>query len=59
VNIEAHLGEKLTLLRHYDSEMRDWPHPRSYEAIDHRARYWGSVAGFAAAEPFTERSRWT
>lgn len=58
VNVEAHLGEKLHLLARYRSELRPWPHPRSVEAIQDRARYWGSISGYPAAEPFTTRDRW-
>lgn len=59
VDIDAHLGEKVNLLARYETEMRPWPHPRSPEALRDRARYWGSVSGFRAAEAFViARERW-
>ena len=36
----------------YTGEMRPYPHPRSYEAIEAYARRHGVVAGVDAAEPF-------
>lgn len=36
----------------YSSEMRDFPHPRSYEALHHHEAFWGTMAGITAAEPF-------
>lgn len=59
VDIDAYLGEKVELLSRYTTEMRPWPHPRSEAGIVERARYWGSVSGFRAAEPFViGRERW-
>jgi LmbE family N-acetylglucosaminyl deacetylase len=59
VDIEAHLGEKLDYLARYETEMRPWPHPRSQEALIARARYWGQVSGFRAAEAIVvARERW-
>lgn len=50
--IDAHLDAKLAALRHYDHEMRAWPHARSYEAVVHLARWRGASVGVAAAEAF-------
>ena len=36
----------------YESELRDYPHPRSIRALVERAAYWGSQIGLRAAEPF-------
>jgi LmbE family N-acetylglucosaminyl deacetylase len=59
VDIDAHLAEKVHLVGRYETEMRPWPHPRSEQALIDRARYWGSVAGFRAAEAFmVGRERW-
>jgi N-acetylglucosamine malate deacetylase 1 len=52
VDISATLGPKLKALKSYDAEMRAWPHPRSYEGVDHLARWRGSTVGVAAAEAF-------
>jgi LmbE family N-acetylglucosaminyl deacetylase len=59
VDIGDHLDRKIGLLGRYESEMRDWPHPRSGVALADRAGYWGQVSGFRAAEPFViARARW-
>lgn len=52
VNVERTLQRKLDAMACYDTELRDYPHPRSIRALEERARYWGSVVGDAAAEPF-------
>lgn len=52
VDISAHLARKLDAFSLYTSEMRPWPHPRSREALEARARAWGSVIGVEAAEAF-------
>ncbi len=52
VGISATLQQKLAAMAVYGSETRDFPHPRSGEALSVRARSWGSQAGMVAAEPF-------
>ncbi len=52
VDISGTLQIKLKALSVYESEMRDFPHPRSQEAIRASAERWGSVVGFEAAEAF-------
>jgi LmbE family N-acetylglucosaminyl deacetylase len=52
VDISATLGAKLDALRSYGAEMRPWPHPRSFEAVEHLARWRGAVVGAQAAEAF-------
>lgn len=52
VDVSAHIDTKLAALRCYDAEMRPFPHPRSYQAVEHLARWRGASAGFAAAEAF-------
>ena len=52
VDISATLEHKLAALKHYDEEMRPWPHPRSYEGVEHLARWRGITVGCAAAEAF-------
>jgi len=49
---EQDLSRKLTALNKYDSETRLFPHPRSPEAVEARARIRGSESGFSAAEAF-------
>lgn len=46
------LLQKLKALEIYDSEMRDWPHPRSVEAVEHLAKWRGASIGVTAAEAF-------
>ncbi|HYE59401.1 MAG TPA: PIG-L deacetylase family protein [Rhodothermales bacterium] len=52
VDITATLDKKLEALRCYQSELRDYPHPRSERAVKARAEYWGQVAGVEYAEAF-------
>lgn len=46
------LLRKLAALRCYESEMRPFPHPRSYEAVEALAAWRGATAGVGAAEAF-------
>lgn len=46
------LAQKMDALRAYESEMRDFPHPRSIDAVEHLARWRGATVGCAAAEAF-------
>ncbi|MBI4142990.1 PIG-L family deacetylase [Candidatus Uhrbacteria bacterium] len=52
VDIAQTLAVKLDALRKYDREMRPFPHPRSYEAIEALATWRGAAAGVHAAEAF-------
>jgi N-acetylglucosamine malate deacetylase 1 len=52
VDIDGTLETKMAALRVYDSEMRPWPHPRSYEGVTHLARWRGATVGCGAAEAF-------
>jgi LmbE family N-acetylglucosaminyl deacetylase len=52
VDIAEELDDKQALLECYDSEMRPFPHPRSYEAVRAQARLRGAQCGCAAAEAF-------
>ena len=59
VNIEGFLDQKIKLMGMYENEIRDFPHPRSCEAIRALAKWRGATAGFFAAEAFTVmQSRW-
>lgn len=51
-DITTTLAAKLDALRQYDREMRPFPHPRSYEAVEALARWRGATAGVHAAEAF-------
>jgi LmbE family N-acetylglucosaminyl deacetylase len=52
VDISTTLKQKLRALAHYTSETPPYPHPRSLEAIENQARFWGSGVGVDHAEPF-------
>lgn len=52
VDISDQWERKREALSVYDSEMRRWPHSRSFEAIEHLARLRGAQVGVEAAEAF-------
>lgn len=52
VDITDTLAAKLAAMSCYETELRDYPHPRSLRALRERAAYWGSRAGRTAVEPF-------
>jgi LmbE family N-acetylglucosaminyl deacetylase len=51
-DITETLPTKLQALGAYASEMRPWPHARSYEAVEALARWRGASVGLKAAEAF-------
>ena len=52
VDINTELTQKLSALKIYESEMREWPHARSIRGIEALARWRGCSAGLEAAEAF-------
>lgn len=52
VDITETLDKKIEALRAYQGELREYPHPRSPEAIQAIAHRWGSTVGVEAAEAF-------
>ena len=52
VDISSTLDRKVEAFLRYTKEVRPYPHPRSAEALRDRARYWGSLVNYRAAEPF-------
>jgi LmbE family N-acetylglucosaminyl deacetylase len=52
VDVAGTLDTKLRAMACYETELREYPHPRSERALRERAAYWGSRVGRAAAEPF-------
>jgi LmbE family N-acetylglucosaminyl deacetylase len=52
VNISDQLDTKMDALRAYDVEMRDAPHSRSFQSLNHLAHYRGHSVGMVAAEAF-------
>ena len=51
-DIKQELSFKLKAIKAYKNELREFPHPRSVEALEAIAKKWGSVAGLRAAEAF-------
>src|SRR5262249_46095068 len=52
VDVTETLSRKIEAIRVYDSEVREFPHPRSPQGLTALAQYRGSAVGFAAAEAF-------
>ena len=52
VDISEQWERKREALVAYSSEMRQWPHARSLEAVEHLARWRGAQVGVEAAEAF-------
>jgi len=52
VNIEKTFKDKLKASKKYDSEMREYPHSRSYKGIRILAQYRGLECGLKYAEAF-------
>ncbi|MDR0920003.1 MAG: PIG-L family deacetylase [Oscillospiraceae bacterium] len=52
IDITENLEIKLKALSHYESEMRDTPHPRSNEKIRALAEYRGGIIGVKYAEAY-------
>jgi LmbE family N-acetylglucosaminyl deacetylase len=51
-DITETLPKKIQAMQIYESEARDFPHPRSSQALQAIAHRWGSVVGLNAAEAF-------
>jgi LmbE family N-acetylglucosaminyl deacetylase len=52
VDISATLEIKLAAMACYESEVREYPHPRSLEALCNRAKAWGNQCCLDTAEVF-------
>jgi LmbE family N-acetylglucosaminyl deacetylase len=52
VDVSATLEWKLQAFGHYETELREWPHPRNVRALRATAEHFGTVVGCDAAEPF-------
>ena len=52
INIEEYYEIKMNALKCYDSEMREYPHPRSYEGVEILSKYRGAIVGCKYAEAF-------
>lgn len=51
-DITGTFERKLAALDAYQSELREWPHPRSRKAVEHLAHWRGATVGAHAAEAF-------
>ncbi|MHC4213523.1 MAG: PIG-L deacetylase family protein, partial [Planctomycetota bacterium] len=51
-DISETIKVKLQALEHYKSEMREYPHPRSLEAVELNAKSWGVKTGPKFSEAF-------
>ena len=51
-DISDSLALKIQALNLYTAEMRDWPHPRSIQGVEHLAHWRGACIGVDAAEAF-------
>lgn len=51
-DITSTLMLKLAALKCYEQEMRAWPHPRSYQAVEVLAKWRGATIGVEAAEAY-------
>jgi LmbE family N-acetylglucosaminyl deacetylase len=52
IDISETIEKKLDAIKEYKDEVRPYPHPRSLEALESRARVYGTEAGFHYAEAF-------
>ena len=51
-DITGTLPKKIEAMQIYESEAREFPHPRSPQALEAIAKRWGSVCGLKAVEAF-------
>jgi LmbE family N-acetylglucosaminyl deacetylase len=51
-DVTGYLAQKLEALRAYGPEMRNFPHPRSIEAVEYLAGWRGATVGCSAAEAY-------
>jgi LmbE family N-acetylglucosaminyl deacetylase len=52
IDISTTLEQKLAAMACYETEVRPYPHPRSLDALRHRAKAWGNRVCMDAAEVF-------
>lgn len=57
INIEDYCAKKMDLIKCYDYEMREFPHPRSERIINARDTFRGASVGLKSAEAFIEARR--
>jgi len=52
IDIKDELRFKLDAMMCYESECREYPHPRNEKSLKVHSNYWGLVSGYEYAEPF-------
>ena len=52
VDVTGTIERKIAAFAHYETERREYPHPRSERAIRATAEFHGTTCGFEYAEPF-------
>jgi len=52
INIKSSINKKILAFKKYEKEVMKFPHPRSEEGINNRAKYWGSTIGVQLVEAF-------
>jgi len=52
IDITTTIEAKLKAMLSYEAELREYPHPRSIDAIRQRAQVFGTEVGYHFAEPF-------
>jgi N-acetylglucosamine malate deacetylase 1 len=52
VDVSSTFEQKLAAFAHYETERREYPHPRSERALRAHAEFFGAAAGCEQAEPF-------
>lgn len=52
VDVGKTLEKKISAMKAYKSEIREYPHPRSPEALETLAKMWGVTVGMTFVEPF-------
>ena len=52
IDISKELSFKLKAMKAYKDELREFPHPRSIQALEVISKRWGTVSGYSAAEAF-------
>ena len=57
VVVDDFIDTKIKALECYESEILEYPHPRSRESIKSRAKYWGSLVNKHHVEPFVTHRR--
>jgi len=52
IDIKDEIDFKLEAMKCYESECREYPHPRNPKSLKAHSNYWGLISGFEYVEPF-------